>query len=129
MAAPWQSDSGKAISSVRMRFDMMLGGLAGMMVGLEAMAMRNMGMMTGEMMLALFVMLGGFAMMLGGLFVMVGGGLMVIGFVQSAHFRSPLFMRLAPRTESAGPRCRRGDAHVTNTRNFVNTFNFCQQFQ
>ncbi len=72
-----------------MRLDMMLGGFAGMMIGLEAMTMRNVRVMARKMMLTLFVVLGGFAMMLGGLFVMVGGGLMMLGFVQSAHFFLP----------------------------------------
>jgi len=72
-----------------MRLEMVLGGLAGVMVGLEAMTMRDMGMVAGEMMLAVFMMLGGFAMMLRRLFVVLGGGVMMIGFVQSAHYCSP----------------------------------------
>ncbi|HEY0145418.1 MAG TPA: hypothetical protein VGB93_04565 [Methylovirgula sp.] len=72
-----------------MRLDMMLGGFVGMMIGLEAVAVRDVRVVAGEVMFVLFVVLGGFAMMLGGLFVMVGGGLMMLGFVQGAHFFVP----------------------------------------
>ena len=74
---------------MRMRLDMMLGGFTSMMIGLEAVAVRDMRVVAREVMLALFVVLGGFTMMLGGLFVMVGSGFMVVGFVQSAHFLLP----------------------------------------
>ncbi len=74
---------------MRMRLNMMLGGFASMMIGLEAVAVRNVRMMAREVMLTLFVALGGFAMMLGGLFVMVGSSVMMFGFVQSAHFLLP----------------------------------------
>ncbi|MEW6438242.1 MAG: hypothetical protein AB1508_13855 [Pseudomonadota bacterium] len=73
-----------------MRFAVMLGGFTRMMLGLDAMAMSDMRMVAGEMMLTFFVVLGGFAMMLGGLFVMAGGGLMMLGFVQSGHFHLPI---------------------------------------
>jgi hypothetical protein len=72
-----------------MGFGMMLGGFTSMMIGLQTVAMRDMGMVAGEMMLALVVVLGGLAMVLGGLLVMFGSGLMVLGFVQSGHSRSP----------------------------------------
>ncbi len=72
-----------------MRLDMMLGGFTGMMIGLEAVAVRDMRVVAREVMLTLFVALGGFAMMLSGLFVMVGGGLMMFDFAQSAHFLLP----------------------------------------
>jgi hypothetical protein len=68
---------------VRMRLGMMLGGFVRMMFGMHAVAVRDMRMMAGKMMLAFFVMLGGFAMMLGGLFVMVGGRFVVFGLGQS----------------------------------------------
>jgi hypothetical protein len=74
---------------MRMRLNMMLGSFVGVMVRLEAVAMGDVGVMAREVMLALFVALGGFAMMLGGLFVMVGSGLMMLGFAQSAHFLLP----------------------------------------
>ncbi len=72
-----------------MGFGVMLGGFAGMMIGLQTVAMRDMGMVAGKMMLALVVMLGSLAVVLGGLFVMFGSGLMVLGFVQSGHYGSP----------------------------------------
>ena len=72
-----------------MRLAVNLSGLVRMMFGLDAMAMRDMRMMAGEMMIAIFVMLGGFAMVLGGLLVMIGSGLMMLGFAQSAHFSLP----------------------------------------
>jgi hypothetical protein len=74
---------------MRMRLDMMLGGFVGVMIGLKAVAMRDVRVMAREVMLALVVVLGSFTMMLGGLFVMVGSGLMMLGFVQSAHFLLP----------------------------------------
>jgi hypothetical protein len=77
------------MSRVRMRLDVMLGGFASMMIGLEAMTMRNVRVMARKMMLTFFVVLGGFTVMLGGLLVMVGGGFMMIGFVQSGHFLLP----------------------------------------
>lgn len=100
---------------MRMRLDMMLGGFVGMMIGLEAVAVRDVRVVAGEVMFVLFVVLGGFAMMLGGLFVMVGGGLMMLGFVQGAHFFSPE-RRLEPRMDPAGPRCQSGDIHMKDWR-------------
>jgi hypothetical protein len=72
-----------------MRLDVMLGSFVGVMIGLEAMAVRDVRVMAREVMLTLIVVLGSFTMMLGGLFVMVGSGLMMLGFVQSAHFLLP----------------------------------------
>ncbi len=74
---------------MRMRLDMMLGGFVSVMIGLEAVAVRDVSVMAREVVLALVVVLGSFPMMLGGLFVMVGSGLMMLGFVQSAHFLLP----------------------------------------
>ena len=72
-----------------MRLAVMLGGFIGVMFGLNAMAVRDMGVMAGEVLITAFVVLGGFAMMLGSLFMMIGSGLMMLGFVQSAHFSLP----------------------------------------
>jgi hypothetical protein len=82
--APWQ-----IVLRVGMRFNVMLGGFASMMIGLETMAVRDVGVVTGEVMLTPFVVLGGFAVMLSGLFVMAGGGVMMLGFVQFGHFLLP----------------------------------------
>lgn len=96
-----------------MGFGVVLGGFAGMVLGLQTVAMRDMGMVAGQMKLTLFVVLGGFAMVFSGLLVMFGGGLMVLGFVQSAHCRLPRNAAL-PRDECAGVRCSRGDVHATD---------------
>ena len=85
-----------------MSFGMMLGGFTGMMFGLQTVAMRDMGMMAGQMMLALFLMFGGLAMVFGGLLVVFGSGLMMLGLVQSAHYRSPLESGYAARRVCRG---------------------------
>jgi hypothetical protein len=86
-----------------MRFGVVLGGFTGMMICLQTVAMRDVGMVAGQMMFALVVMLGGLAMVLSGLLVMFGSGLMVLGFVQSAHYRSPQRMRLCRAASVPGP--------------------------
>ena len=73
-----------------MRFGVMLGGFTGMVLGLQTMAMRDMGVVAGEMSLAFFMALGGLTMVLSGFLVMLGSGLMMFDRVQSAHCRSPL---------------------------------------
>ncbi len=73
-----------------MGLDMALGGFVGMVFGLQAVAMRDLGVMAGEMKLTLFMVLGGLAMVLSSLLMMFGSGLMMLGFAQSAHSRSPL---------------------------------------
>jgi hypothetical protein len=62
-----------------MRFDVVLRSCAGMVVGFQAVTMRDMGMMAGQMMLTFVMMLGGFAMMLGRIFVVFGSGVMMVG--------------------------------------------------
>lgn len=59
---------------------MMLCRLAGVMLGVEAMAMRDMSVVPGEMMLAILVVPGGFPVMLGRILVMLSSGVMMIGF-------------------------------------------------
>ena len=56
---------------VTARLDMMMFGVAGVAVG-------GVGVMRGLLVIAGFVVLGGFAMMLGGVFVMLGGLVMVL---------------------------------------------------
>jgi hypothetical protein len=50
---------------------MMLAGFLGVVFGLNVVALRHMGMMTGSFVVTCFVMLGSGAMVLGGLFVML----------------------------------------------------------
>ena len=56
---------------VTARLDVVMFGMAGMAVG-------GVGVMRGLLVIAGFVVLGGFAMMLGGVFVMLGGLVMVL---------------------------------------------------
>ena len=63
---------------VTARLDMMMFGVAGM-------AVRGVGVMGRLLVIAGFVVLGGFTVMLGGVFVVFGGLLMML----DAHVRSP----------------------------------------
>ena len=56
---------------VTARLDVVMFGMAGMAVG-------GVGVMRGLLVIAGFVVLGGFAMMLGGMFVVLGGLMMVL---------------------------------------------------
>lgn len=56
----------------------MLGGLLGMMLGMEVMAMGDMRVVTGFMMVPCFVVVGGRAMVPGGVFVVLGSFAMVL---------------------------------------------------
>jgi hypothetical protein len=103
-----------------MRFDVVLRGFAGMVVGLQAVTVRDMGVMAGEIMLTLVMMPGGFAMVFGRIFVMFGSGVMMIGLQQSAHRCSPLDGGGNRLTTSE--RCGRGDSQVTVRRTFVRLF-------
>jgi hypothetical protein len=87
-----------------MRLGVMLGGLAGMMVSVKPVAMRDMGVMAGEVMLALFVVLGSIAVMLRRLLVVLGSCVMMVGFRQCAHSYSPQGWRLMPPFDCAGRR-------------------------
>jgi hypothetical protein len=66
-----------------------LGGLAGMMLGLHMMAMGQMGMMAGGLVVAFLMMRGSFMMVLGRLLVMLGGMLMVLVCFLVRHLRFP----------------------------------------
>jgi hypothetical protein len=87
-----------------MRLGVMLGGLAGVVVSMKPVAMRDMGVMAGEVMLALFVVLGSIAVMLGRFLVVLGSCVMMVGFRQSAHSSSPQGWRLIPPVDCAGQR-------------------------
>jgi hypothetical protein len=60
-------------------FDVSLRGFGGMMRGVMMMAMRQVRVMRGEMMIAGFVVARGFAMMPGSVFVMFGCFVVVLG--------------------------------------------------
>jgi hypothetical protein len=106
-----------------MRLGVMLGGLAGVMVSVKPVTMRDMGVMAREVMLALFVVLGSVAMVLRRLLVVLGSCVMMVGFRQSAHSSSPQWWRLMPPCNCAGRRCRRGDNHMNLWRRFLRFFN------
>jgi hypothetical protein len=60
--------------------------LVGMLMGVQAVAVRHMGVMRRLVMVARLIMAGGFMMMLGGLFVMVSGlAMMFSAFVTCRH--------------------------------------------
>ncbi len=59
-------------------FHVVLRGLVGMVRGMHAVAMRQMGVMRGLFVVAALVVLGGLAMVLGGVLVMLGGGMVMI---------------------------------------------------
>lgn len=61
-----------------MRFGVGLGRLAGMVLGLDLVAMGEVGVMAGGFVIALLVVLGRFAMMPGSMLVMLGGLLVVL---------------------------------------------------
>jgi hypothetical protein len=66
-----------------------LGGLFGMVFGMQMMAMRDVGMVGGLFMIAGFMMLGGFSVVLAGFFVVLGG-LLVMFNNGVCHFQFPL---------------------------------------
>ena len=57
--------------------DVMLGGFAGMVMGVMAMAAGGMGMMGGDFMIVLLIMFRRFAVMTRGFFMMLGGAVMM----------------------------------------------------
>jgi len=57
--------------------DLMLGGFAGMVLGVLAMAACDMGVMGRDLVIVLLVMLRRFAVMAGGLFMILGGAVMI----------------------------------------------------
>jgi hypothetical protein len=62
--------------------------LVGMLIGVQAMAVRHMGMMGRLVVVACLMVAGGFVMVLGGLLVVMSGLAMMIGaFVTSRHIR------------------------------------------
>ena len=58
-------------------------GFVRVMRGMQAVCMRDVGMMAGLVMVARLVMLGSFAMMMGGSFMMFGRGLMMVAALMS----------------------------------------------
>jgi hypothetical protein len=70
-----------------MRGGMVLRGFSGVVLGLNMMAMRQMGVVGGLLVIALFVVLGGVLVMLRGVFVVLRGVAMMIG-VFLRHGRS-----------------------------------------
>jgi hypothetical protein len=72
-----------------MRGGMVLRGFAGVVFGLHVMAMRNMSMVGGLLVIALFVMLSGVQVMLRGVFMVLRGVAMMIG-VFLRHGKSSL---------------------------------------
>jgi hypothetical protein len=85
--------------------DVMLGGFAGVVMGVMAMAAGGMGVMGGDLMVVLFVIFRRFAMMAGGLFMMLGGAVMMgAGGVLVRHGN---FLRSWPRRNGRGAAIKR----------------------
>jgi hypothetical protein len=76
-----------------MMFGVVLGGFMSVMGRVQAVRMRDMGVMPGLFVVPGLVVLGSFTMMVGGVLVMLGGGLMVAAtlVVRRAHLGSSLF--------------------------------------
>jgi hypothetical protein len=75
-----------------MMLGVLLGRLMRMVRGMQAMGMRHMGVMTGLLMLAALVVLGGFAVMVGRALVVLGRRLVVLAAVVGlgAHLGRPV---------------------------------------
>ena len=72
-----------------------LGGLGVVMLGLDVVAMSEMSMVAGLVVVAVFVMLRRFVVMLGSVLVMLGGvGVVLGGGVRVVHGPTPLRHRL-----------------------------------
>lgn len=90
-----------------------------MMLGMKRMAMRDMGVMAGLLVIALFMLFRRFAVMFRSGFVMIGCCVVMSGLIGAGHGLSPSLRRF-PRRHSLAASCKRHDARVTETRQIIN---------